>query len=321
MSPGARTPDDDKSRRNPHLVAQGYEVETLYPSLRGPDGALHFFREREIGWWTNSRSGDRPKGDDYQGPTRNLASSQVACVNFLLPLAEVPGALTAFLQVIDQDVLEVVPIVDQRGRSSPVEFEWVGWREPLEGGRMTRGALKTSVDALIVARTDLGKRVYLLEWKYCEEYRRPKDLGHGPSGQTRRGRYKHLYEGSDSAFDQTAPLNDFLFEPFYQIMRMRLLADRMVAEGVTPALQITDARVIVVCPAANLDYRQAVEETPLARRFPRATTVEEVVRATLKAPEAFSVVAQEDVLAALRDGPLAGSLEPWLEYHRVRYGW
>jgi len=321
LSQEAQTPDDDKGRRHPHLIAQGHEIENLYPGLRGPDGALQFFKEREIGWWTNSRSGDRPKGEDYRGPTRNLASSQVSCVNFLLPLADVPGALAAFLQVIDPDVIEVVPIVDQQGRSSPVEFEWVGWREPLEGGRITRGANQTSMDAVVVARTERGNRAFLLEWKYCEEYRRPKDLGQGRSGQTRRRRYRHLYEDPGSAFNRAAPFSEFLFDPYYQIMRMHLLADRMLAEGVTPDLQVTDARVVVVCPAANQDYRQPVEETPLARRFPQSATIEDVVRATLRTPKAFSVVAQEDVVAAFRAGPLDASLEPWLEYHRVRYGW
>src|SRR5438309_2298199 len=79
-------PTDDKGLRHGHLLALGHELENLIPSLRGESGALSFFRERGIKWWRNSRSGDT---NDSDGPTRNLASSQVACVNFLLPLATV----------------------------------------------------------------------------------------------------------------------------------------------------------------------------------------------------------------------------------------
>ena len=131
LSPSAQAVTDDKGKRNGHLLAVGREIENLYPGLLGNDGALRFFHDRDIKWWTNVRSGDRCVGGGFEGPTRNLASSQVACVNFLLPLVETPDALVAFLQCLDDDVTGVEPIVDQRGHRSLVEFEWVGWDRPL----------------------------------------------------------------------------------------------------------------------------------------------------------------------------------------------
>jgi hypothetical protein len=286
------------------------------PSLRRPGGALDFFRQRRIKWWTNSRSGDR-KG---AAPTRNLASSQVACVNFLLPLASVPGALAEALRAIDPDVVDVLPIVHE-GRPSLVEFEWVGWREPLEGGRITRGWKQTSADALIVARTARGCRAYVFEWKHCEEYRYPKNKGLGESGDTRRRRYAARYSAPTSAFNGAAPLDEFLFEPHYQIMRLLLLADRMRDEGATETLRVDEARVVVACPVANIDYRNIVKTTPLARRFPQHDTVEEVIRATLKDRTRFAVAAQEDIVAKLRSSTIALRLSFWLDYHQMRYGW
>ena len=97
-SDDARQPADDKEIRNHHLLALGYKVENLFPGIRGAGGAIGFFGERGIKWWKSSRSGDDTKLD---GPTRNMASSQVACVNFLLPLAGIPGALTAALRALD----------------------------------------------------------------------------------------------------------------------------------------------------------------------------------------------------------------------------
>ena len=236
-----------------------------------------------------------------------------------MPLAQVPGALAEFLSCIDDDVEDVVDIIDQKGNSSPIEFEWVG--DPLEGGRITRGAYQTSIDALLVARVPGGLRAYLCEWKYSEEYPHPDDKGLGPSGITRRNRYQHLYQNAESSFNHTVPIDDFFFEPFYQIMRMHLLADRMLRRGITPNLQIIEAKVVVVCPAENTDYRQVVSTIPLARRFPDLGTVEEIVRATLIDQNSFKVASSEEIVDRLRSSKLAGDLDEWLEYHRSRYGW
>jgi hypothetical protein len=321
LSQGAQRPNDAKGIRNPHLISLGHEIENLYPSIRGAEGALAFFRDRKIKWWRSPRSGDRSTVDGYDGPTRNLASSQIACVNFLLPLAQIPGALAAFLRCIDDDVEDVVNIIDQGGHSSQVEFEWVGWDRPLEGGPITRGAYQTSIDALLVARIPQGNRAYLCEWKYCEEYLRPEDKGCGRPGDTRRTRYEHLFRQPRSSFKQTAPLDDFFFEPFYQIMRLHLLADRMRSEGVTPELPIKEAKVIVVCPAANVDYRLVVKTTPLGQRFPHLDTVEDVVRAAITDGDSFAVLAPEEIFGKLRGTAIAADIERWLEYHAVRYGW
>jgi hypothetical protein len=321
LSAAAQRATDDKARRNPYLLAHGHEVENLYPGIRGHGGALDFFRERGIKWWTSARSGDRALSDAYAGPTRNLASSQVSCVNFLFPLASTPGALLAFLQAIDSDAEAIVPIVDGGGRSAPVEFEWVGWRGPLEGGRITRGANQTSVDALLVADTCTGRRAYLIEWKYCEEYLHPADKGAGRSGDTRKARYGGLYVAPTSSFSATLSLEEVLHDPFYQLMRMHLLGDRMLAEGVTESLRVDDVRVVVFCPHANNDYRRVVSATSLGRRWPEKETVRDAMRALLKDPRRFDLVAQDRVVDVLRKGPLSRPLRPWLDYHALRYGW
>ena len=222
---GLSAPSDAIGRRHDYLLALGCEEENLYPSLRGENGALRFFADRGIKWWQARASGD---ASDGKRPTRNMASSQIACVNFLLPLVEIPGALTTVLQAIDGDVTGIVDI-EHQGTSSPVELEWIGLDHALEGPSVkSRGANSTSVDAFIVVETPGGRRAYLIEWKYVEEYR-TEGKGEGRSGATRRRRYAHLYEESPS-FNGKAPFDAWLFEPFYQILRLRLLADRMVRD-------------------------------------------------------------------------------------------
>lgn len=321
VSDRGRSPTDDKGERNGHLLTLDYEEENLLPGIRGEGGATDFFRERGIKWWKSARSGDDTKRD---GPTRNMASSQVACVNFLLPLADIAGALPCMLRAIDDDVCDVVTM-SYEGHESPVEFEWIGQCCSLEGGK-NRGANNTSIDGFLVAETKAGRRrAYLLEWKFVEQYlrncERPEFKGEGESGDTRRRRYAERFSAPYSSFDpEAAPnLDDFLYEPFYQIMRQRLLADRMVHDR---ELCIDEAKVVVVVPEENWAYRtvsdgKATTSPRLAGRF---GTVEEVMQAVLKDPDAqFAMVAPSTLVDAV-SRCLPEETKEWADYWRDRYG-
>lgn len=310
---GLTTPTDAVGLKHDHLLALGCEEENLFPTLRGENGALRYFAERNIKWWQARVSGD---ASDGKRPTRNMASSQIACVNFLLPLIDIPGALTAVLKAIDDDVTGVVEI-EHEGTSSPVELEWIGLDHALEGPRVkSRGANSTSVDAFMVAETPAGRRrAYLMEWKYVEEYR-TEDKGRGPQGETRRRRYAHLYEESPS-FNRKVPFDAWLFEPFYQILRLRLLADRMVRNR---ELGVTEAKVAVVVPEGNRAYRDHVTSPWLARKFPSGT-VSDIVQETLVHPgEAYASIPQADLSHSAREH-CGDTVAPWGSYIQERYGW
>ena len=313
ISGKARTPNDPRGQRYGYLLATGCEDENLYPSLRGENGARRFFERRGLGWWQASASGDNSGGTR---PTRNMASSQIACVNFLLPLLEIPGALTAMLRAIDGDVTDVVSI-QGGGCSSNIEIEWIGLGHALEGPSVTsRGSLSTSVDGFLVAKTRTGRRAYLLEWKYVEEYR-TQFLGKGRNGETRRRRYGERYRTSRS-FNGKVPLDAWLYNPFYQIMRMRLLADRMVAKR---ELDVTEAKVVVVVPAGNLDYRERITSPELSSFYPEAHTVADVMRMSLTNPERDFASACPSSLADAVRVACGESATAWGDYQRARYGW
>ena len=309
---GLSTPSDTVGRRHAYLLALGCEEENLFPALRGENGACRYFAERKIKWWQAGVSGD---ASDGKRPTRNMASSQIACVNFLLPLVDIPGALTAVLQAIDDDVTGVVEIVHE-GTSSPVELEWIGLDHALEGPSVkSRGANSTSVDAFMVAETNAGRRAYLMEWKYVEEYR-TEDKGKGRSGETRRSRYAHLYAESPS-FNGRVPFDAWLFEPFYQLLRLRLLADRMVRHR---ELGVSDAKVVVVVPEANLAYRKRIT-SPWFAREPSNSKVSDIVLAALARPETKFAEVSQAALADRVKSTCSQDMAAWGAYHADRYGW
>ena len=297
-------------RGHGHLLAKGRQMDNLYPGLRGQDGALKFFADRNIKWWGNPTSRDE---EEFNLPTHNMISSQVFCVNFLLPLAYIEGALTTVLRSIDGDVRQVVTI-EHLGNTSPVEFEWIGLRSPLERvhGRK-RGDRMTSVDALIIADTGKGLRAYFMEWKYAEAY-----LPDMPRDATRHFPvYFGLYTGESSSFNRAAPMEELLYEPFYQLLRQRLLADRMADYR---ELGVSEAKVIVVVPEGNAAYREGITSPSLRQRFPNLTTVSDIFRATLKRPdEAYAMVCPSVLVDAVAREH-SGVASDWLAYQRGRYG-
>lgn len=315
ISNNGRCPTDDKGQRHGHLLALGYEVENLMPSLRSKGGAQDFFADRDIKWWKSLRSGDDCA---VAGPTRNLASSQICCVNFLLPLANVPGALAELLRVIDSDVVDVVPIC-HNGLCTPVEFEWIGSTGSLEGSACTRGANVTSADAFAIGKTDRGiSRGYLFEWKYVEDYKIGEYKGSGSAGNTRFSRYLPLYHATDSPFNGSVLFEHLLYEPFYQLMRFHLLARKMI---LTKEFGIAEAKVVVVCPNDNIEYRNRVTSPPIAVGCTSSSSVEAVMKSALKDPSMFEIVSQETLTSALRNSGLSHDLDLWFDYHALRYGW
>ena len=296
------------------MLALGYEDENLYPVLRGAGGVREVFDERAVKWWRHCGFEDT----ENNGPTRNMASSQIACVNFVLPLAEIENGLLALLAAIDDDVTDIVTIEDPVvGTSSSVELEWIGLGHALEGEAETRrGEYSTSVDAFLVAETRKGRRGYLLEWKYTESYGE-NDKGKGRKGQTRRRRYRQPYATSP-AFRDGIPLNAWLHEPFYQIMRQRLLADRMVMRN---ELGVSETKVVLVVPDGNVEYRGGITSPSLRAAFPDAATVEGVVRAAMNVPDRDFAVVSQHAIAEIVRARCGGAARRWSDYILDRYGW
>lgn len=316
VSTAARKPCDDLGRKYDYYLALGCEEENLMPAIRNSAGAVKFFADRKIKWWRGGRSGDR-KGMNI--PTRNMASSQIACVNFLMPLAEEAAALTAMIRCIDADITAVVPLcysADEKPVESFVEFEWIGLETSLEYGPYTRGANSTSADALVVGTTSSGiNRAYVLEWKYVEEYKAGHSLSIGPAGAKRRGRYSEMFKASDSPFKDSS-FENWFYEPLYQVMRQLLLSRKMIREK---EFGISEARVVVVCPKGNTSFRDKVTSADMSSSYP-GCDLETAVREQLVSPNLFTVLDAEDLFVAITQSVQSSSVDEWSSYNSDRYG-
>lgn len=259
-------------------------------------GALAYFDRNKISWWkgTKSDSGD-DGGDDL--PTGHLLSSQIACINHLFPLRDDQAAATALLRAIDADV-ETAEIIDD----GYVEFEFIGERQYLQEPSFTRGANCTSIDAAMIGkRIDGSRRLFLIEWKYTEEYRvEDKYI------EKRARVYDALINAEDSPL-KPSEARVFYYEPFYQLMRQTLLGHQLAKHrdhGCSGYMHVH------VCPKDNLDFQNRVTAPALT-----GATVAEAWRNALQNPSLFFSTTPEALLTpALKD-----CHETWSKYLRQRY--
>ncbi len=177
-----------------------------------------------------------------------ILSSQIACINHLFPLRKNRAAVLALAQSIDPKFDSVEVLKNDKGKDGYISFEVVSATDHLNGKRghdmLKRGALCTSIDALILAKRE-GKHVLLtIEWKYVESYSnedKSQNKDGRTSGDTRLKRYSDLIQNSE----QLKSLDNYrgsvyLFEPFYQLMRQTLWAEQMVKHKNNEILKADD---------------------------------------------------------------------------------
>lgn len=159
-------------------------------------------------------------------------SSQACCLNFLMPFADKPEALSKWVG----HVLEITPptMLEIEGPAAGahrfVAFEYTGpdkkdFLDECNGRTPGRGANATAADAAVAFVDASGRRTLLLiEWKYTEEYRKHQ------LSKDKKGKRNERY--ADKLFDPQGPMRadagltfeDILHEPFYQLARQQMLA-------------------------------------------------------------------------------------------------
>jgi hypothetical protein len=280
------------------LLPQNKELN-LAPSIRAD--AIAYFDAHGITWHQHAN---------------HALSSQVSCLNFLMPLATRPRLLA---HVIGEALNIPLPTMLQveigpEGRPWFIDFEWIGRADYLnEAGRSgsrTRGANATSADAMVRFRHEGRVETVLIEWKYTESYRAPIP---SKGNEVRRSRYGSLVFAPAGPIraDPNLAVSDFFWEPFYQLLRQQMLAFQMQAAREDGTEHV---RVLHISPTSN----HALHAVTAPALQSRGNDAFEVFRELLVRPDDFVSRSTTAVFGkALSEAE--GDTRQWADYLLNRY--
>jgi hypothetical protein len=292
-------------------LADTHSAENLHQSFR--DEAIAYFASRHIRWHDGHGS--------KMLPSSHLCCSQSCCVNFLFPMQSNDRLLAAVFKAIYPEMRMPLPMaagdINAEGGLPYLSFEWIGLTDYLgetrrKPGRRTRGANYTSADfAFRFQRTDGQIQIVLGEWKYTEYY------GHEDKGtnQTRLDNYAEAFRRLPGVFickDQEL-YRGLFFEPFYQLMRLQLLAQEMEANHEMGADIVT---VLHVHPAANKEFTERVTSEYLSVRYPGQDVMG--IWKQLVDQIKFRTISVENLLQLIGKARLLADLA-WVDYLQTRY--
>lgn len=268
------------------------------------DDAIVYFIANKIPWW--KAKGETSPNDE---PSCHLLSSQVACVNHLYFLRQRQDLATSVLRNIDKRIISAEKISDPDVTPGYVAFEIIGAKNYLNERSHTRGALSTSIDAVMVGKKENGKNVlFSIEWKYTEFYE-SKNLHKDNHNEM----YKPLLDEENCPIkSQIVSDNNYdalYYDPFFQLMRQTLLSWKMVEAGEYNCDEYVHIHVI---PEENKVLRLAIP----APKLPLAVVADgmcETWRNLLKEPDRYIVKDPKDLLQPLVNEEDTRSLLRYLE--------
>lgn len=315
FSQEAQQPGIYRKKPRPFCLADRCSAENLYESIR--DDAIAYFKDRGIPWHEGLSDGE---GNKKTLPSNHLCCSQCMCVNCLAPMMRDRRLLAEAFNPFLLEINEVLPFTADHplsGGSQPyLSFEYVGKDTHFKGeaGWPQRGANCTSLDfSFLFNRCDGKKQLVLGEWKYTEEYRGCKLPEKDKINQTRWNTYKEEFEIWKSKQSDLPDYEVFFVEPFYQLMRQTLLAQKM---GREKELQADVVVHIHISPQTNREFAETFTSQTLTKH---GCTVTEAWK-KLAPKDCFIPINSERFLAAIEQA--AGDRhKPWTDWLLERYGW
>lgn len=217
----------------------------------------------------------------------NPMSSQAACLNVFGSLNRSPNEIIRFFNYFSLNITQVIDFptgVNVDGEiyndKGPIIFEWIGpRRSPINERGGSRGKCKTSIDAYLLAEIDDKITQLLIEWKFTEDYSSKADNHKftGVEGNERLRRYSSVLaklrkdEHFPFNFKGKIGLSDFSYEPYYQLLRMTLLARMTTPLRLNQEIMVEDYRIVHLTHSENnnLKYlnKSNIEFSPGLRKF------------------------------------------------------
>lgn len=204
---------------------------------------IDYFTKNNISWW----GGGTPSG--------HILSSQIACINFLFLLRKDKQAVLSLIKSFSDDFIDVLEIPENdESTNGYIQFEAVSKTDHLNEKSTTRGSNCTSIDALMYALHKDGKSKWIIpiEWKYTEHYNNQNKALEGENnckGDERLYRYTDLINQSRQLKNENHQC--YYFEPFYQLMRQTLWAEKMIEYREKEFIDADDFLHIHIIPKEN----------------------------------------------------------------------
>lgn len=252
LTAGAKEPGRVPSRSGQpvevgYALPREHAVENLLPEVR--KRALELFASNSIAWHQGVGG----------GPTNHLRSSQVQCVNALGQMVDDPTRIAAaFGRRLDiQKVRDLGEVTPSEGGQF-LTFEFTGEQDYFgegKGGRLSRGAHCTSLDAAFAYRTTSGvDELALVEWKFTEVYPSPDRRAALKEAERLRRYESDLLDPDGPIKVDGISVSDLFHEPVYQLVRQQMLAWRMEED---PEVAATRVRVVHVLSPVNTGYTRS----------------------------------------------------------------
>ncbi len=200
---------------------------------------------------------------------KNVRSSAAACLNVFGYLNQHQDDIIPFFNQFGLNIQKVIDFPknvvyedEKYDDEGPIVFEWIGPKKsPINEKGGSRGQNRTSIDAYMLAEIN-GKITQLfIEWKFTEIYN-SVSYAHkfsGKKGIERLRRYSDILaklRKGNFPFkfkeEYKIGLPDFSYEPFYQLLRMTLLA-KMTTPTNLNSLRIEDYKIIHLAHSENND--------------------------------------------------------------------
>jgi len=325
FSAAAQQPGTYNSRSRDFCLADDCASENLYEGIR--ESAVTYFADRGIRWHDGL--------EKRRLPSNHLCCSQSCCVNFLYEFSSDPGLIKDVFARFYPDLIEEPIRIDddlplEDGSRPFMAFEWIGTTDYLgehlrKRGSRTRGAHYTSADFAFRFRRQDGRiQLVLGEWKYTEEYY-SNDLG-TPSSEkdrkpeVRKQNYCQAFHRKNGVFTGQGEVlyNALFFEPFYQLMRLQLLAQEMEIGEKGREMNADIVSVLHICPDANAEFRNKVTSLYLEKEYSGKGPLQ--IWQQLVSADRFMSISVEELLDAIVERASREKAD-WVEYLKARYGW
>ena len=267
---------DRKPHRNPlrhiHSIVVLHVLSTLSQLLNLKLGIMKKLSETYQKKWINNHLYNDKIINNIDASVqlhkdiKSGVSSAAACINVLGNLSK-PDLLN-YLNRFNLNIDEIFEFPNQSNVGGEVYndkgfvvFEWIGPKKsPIFENRGKRGSQRTSVDGFVIAKIDNKLTQIFIEWKFTETYTSIDEIQKfaGLRGNERLKRYSSCLAKLRNSKDFPFRLNnvggiglyDFGYEPFYQLLRMTLLA-KMTTPIMIGKHSIQDYRILHITHSDN----------------------------------------------------------------------